>query len=137
MKIKKYCFPFLFTALVLAGCKEKFEPPVTQENLGYLVVDGFLNSGPDTTFIRLSRTKKLTEGTQNSTEQNAQLSIEDADGNALYYFQEFTASGTYILPGMSLDVNSKYRLRINTAKGKQYVSNDIPVIKTPPIDSIA
>jgi hypothetical protein len=119
------------------SCKEKYFPPVTSENLNYLVVDGTLINGPDSTFIRLSRTKTLDDLTPNGGEQNAQMTVEDIEGNTLYNFIPVNNKGLYALNGMNLDIARKYRLRINTTDGNQYVSDDITVKATPPIDSIS
>ena len=134
--MKKYRYHIVILGIIfLSACKEKYIPPVIESNLNYLVVDGSLVNGPDSTIIRLSRTKKLDELPVNTKEQNAQMTVEDADGNVLYYFQEVN-SGTYAVPGMTLDENKKYRLRINTTNGKQYLSDDIMAKETPPIDSV-
>jgi hypothetical protein len=137
MKIKKYTFRFLLAAMLLVGCKERYEPPVLQINPNYLVVDGFLNNSPDSTFIRLSRTRKLDSNLVNSGENNAEITIEDNTGTTLYYFQQINNDGGYTLPGMNLDINNKYRLRIKTADSKEYISDEITVTQTPPIDSIS
>ncbi|MGC4038273.1 MAG: DUF4249 domain-containing protein [Chitinophagaceae bacterium] len=134
---KRYLLQLAFIILLASGCKEKYEPPVIQTDVSALVVDGFLNASSDTTFIRLSHTQKLSEGVNNSQELGAQMSVEDANGNTLYNFQQLNDSGIYIVPGMSLDINAKYRLRITRPNGKQYESDEIPVVKTPPIDSIS
>lgn len=135
MKTKHYFL--LFTFCILFSCKQAYDPPVVKTDLSLLVVDGFLNNGTDTSFIRLSRTKKIAEGTANAAENGAQMIIEDEASNPLYFFQQQNNNGVYILPGMSLDINRKYRLRINTATGKQYLSDELPVSNTPPIDSVS
>ena len=135
--MQKSFLQLLVAIIISAGCKEKFEPPVIQQDLNALVVDGFLNNSGDTTYIRLSHTNKLGDTVRNSQENGAQLSVEDAGGNTLYNFQRLNDNGMYIVPGMNLDLNSKYRLRISLANGKQYLSDEIPVIKTPPVDSIS
>jgi Domain of unknown function (DUF4249) len=126
----------MLAVLLLTACKENYEPPVVKTNLNLLVVDGFLNNSSDTTTIRLSRTRKLADGIANSAETNSQIMIEDAAGTVLYYFQEIN-NGNYIVPGMNLDINKKYKLRINTTDGKQYASDEIEVKPTPLIDSIS
>lgn len=137
MKTKYTIYFSLFALCTLLGCKQAYEPPIIQTDLGLLVVDGFLNNGNDTTFIRLSRTRKIAEGLKNSGENGAQLLIEDDSNTPVYFFQQLNTDGVYILPGMSLDINRKYRLRINTATGKQYQSDELLVSDTPPIDSIS
>ncbi len=133
--IKKVTIQFFFLSILLAGCKERFEPKILKTDLNLLVVDGFLNNSSETTEIRLSRTSKLNEGTAGIPESNAQLYVEDEAGNIIYYFQE-TGNGVYIVPGMNLDLNRKYKLKINTSDGKQYASEAITVKQTPPIDSV-
>jgi len=126
----------MVTGLLLTACKENYEPPVIKTNPYLLVVDGFINNSADTTSIYLSRTRKLSDGATNSPEIHAQLTLEDASGAILYYFQE-KDNGNYIVPGISLDVNRTYKLRINTADGKHYASDEIQVKQTPPIDSVS
>ncbi|MGC4038264.1 MAG: DUF4249 domain-containing protein [Chitinophagaceae bacterium] len=121
---------------VFCTCKQRYEPPVLTINPNYLVVDGFLNNGPDSTFIRLSRARKLDSNLVNSGEKNAELYIEDVQGNVLYSFKELNDDGLYTVPGMVLDSNTRYRLRIKTVNGKQYLSDEMAVQQSPKIDSI-
>ena len=121
----------VFGSVLIIGafisCKEKYEPPVTQLNLNYLVVDGTLINGADSTIIRLSRTQLLDQNPATKGERNAQVTLEDTDGNTLYNFIQLNEKGDYAVPGMDLDINRKYHLRINTANGSQYVSDDLAV----------
>lgn len=127
----------LFIAVtLLAHCKVKYDPPAVSTDAGYLVVDGFLNNSADTTFIRLSHTRKPDSNLLNSGEKNATITIEDNEGNTLYNLKESGSNGSYTLPGMNLDINNKYRLRIKTTNGKEYLSDEITVKQTPAIDSI-
>ena len=137
MILKKFTYCAMVIGLIfLSACKEKYFPPAGQSNLNYLVVDGTLINGPDSTYIRLSRTKKLDDTSPNGGEQNAQITVEDAESNTLYNFTPVNNAGLYTIPGMNLDLNKKYRVRINTTDGNQYVSDDISVKATPPVDSI-
>ncbi|MEJ0101801.1 MAG: DUF4249 domain-containing protein [Bacteroidota bacterium] len=129
-------YSFLYALTLVTSCKERYQPPVTKTDLGYLVVDGTLINGPDSTIIRLSRAKKLDEDPTASGEQNAQMTVEDSAGNTVYNFSQLNEKGMYVVPGMNLDVNKKYKLRINTTDGNQYVSDNIIIKQTPPIDSI-
>lgn len=137
--MKKGRIIILFMVLtVMNSCREDYRPPAISSSPGYLVVDGFLNNSTDTTFIRLSRTAKLEADliSTNDPEKNAQLSVDDEGGNSVYSFQPYQTEGEYFVPGMSLNINKKYTLKIKTADGRQYVSDNIPAILTPPIDSI-
>jgi hypothetical protein len=46
-------------------------------------------------------------------------------------------NGTYACTGLNLDNAHKYRLSIKTANNKQYLSDYIPVLNSPPIDSVS
>jgi len=122
--------------IFFCSCKDRYTPSVTRSNLNYLVVDGILNNSTDSTFIRLSRTRRLDSSLINSGEKNAEMSIEDNAGNTLYYFKQLNDNGTYAVPGLNLTAGNMYRLRIKTANGKEYLSDEIPVQQSPRIDSI-
>ncbi len=102
-------------------------------------MDGFLNNSNDSTIIHLSRTTELSEDytVDRNGEFNAHMTVEDEAGNTVYTFVPVNNKGLYTIPGMNLDENKKYRLRIHTTDGNEYVSDDIPVKKNPPIDSIS
>lgn len=125
----------MFFIAVVTGCKEPFAPKLQQRDVSLLVVDGYLNNSPEVTQIRLSRTRKLDEGTRGGGELNASMYVEDENGTIVYYFTE-TGDGYYIVPGMNLDTRKKYRLKINTSDGKLYASDEIIVKQTPAIDSV-
>ena len=132
-----YCALLFLASTLLCTCKDKYVPSVIQSNLNYLVVDGLLINGADSTIIRLSRTSLLDENVAKAGEENAQMTVEDAEGNTLYNFVQLNKKGQYAVPGMNLDITKKYRLRINTTDGNQYVSDDVTIKDTPPIDSIS
>ncbi|MGC4036355.1 MAG: DUF4249 domain-containing protein [Chitinophagaceae bacterium] len=132
---KSYTLP-LVAFLLSVGCKQNYLPLVISNPPSLLVVDGFLNNSiNDTTYIKLSRTNKLSEGVVNSAELNAVLSIEDESGNILYTSSE-NGGGSYIFPGISLDPDQHYKLRIHTNNGQEYLSDILSGATTPPIDSI-
>jgi len=135
MIARKHFFQLLCTLVFAAGCRENYEPPAIQSGVTALVVDGFINNSSDTTFIHLSHTNKLSDGVNHSAVLGAQMTLEDLSGTTLYSFIPLNDSGIYVVPGMQLDINSKYRMRILIGS-KQYISDEIPIVKTPPIDSI-
>lgn len=119
-------------------CRQRYDPPLTQKLYNYLVVEGVLINGADTTFLRLSRARKLDDNPQRNGEQNARLSVEDAEsGFTVYNFTPAGNNGLYMISGMKLNLDKKYRLRITTTDGNHYVSDDISVISTPSIDSVS
>ncbi len=125
----------LCIALLISGCKKPFTP---QGALGdankYLVIDGTINSGNDSTFIKLSRTKKFDTVIVVDPEKNAQVTVE-SDANNTYRLPE-VSPGTYSAAPLNLSNSHKYRLRIKTSDNKEYISDFVAVKNPPPIDSI-
>jgi hypothetical protein len=122
-------------ALLLAGCLQPFNPPEISGGQGFLVVDGFLNAGGDTTTIRLSRSQNLADAEAPPSEVRAQVSIE-SDGGVAYRLTE-TDGGRYLLTGFLPGTGQQYRLRIRTGGSQEYLSEYVPAKLTPPIDSVS
>ncbi|MBD0298115.1 MAG: DUF4249 domain-containing protein [Flavisolibacter sp.] len=123
-----------FTSLL--SCRRPYEPPEVKADNRFLVVDGVINSTPDAaTTITLSRTRRLVDTITSSAELRATLFLESSSG-VIYPFIE-KGKGVYTLDRLNLNANEKYRLKINTANGKQYASEYVPVKQTPPIDSLS
>ena len=121
--------------LIFIGCKKAFTPPNALSNTSkYLVIDGVINSGNDSTFIKLSRTKKFENGIVIDYETGAQVTVE-GDANDTYPLTEISP-GTYSAAPLNLNNARKYRLRIKTNGGKEYLSDFVVVKNAPPIDSI-
>jgi hypothetical protein len=125
----------LLIFLILAGCKKAFTPPnaLTDTNK-YLVIDGVINTGSDSTFIKLSRTKKFENGIVIDHETGAQVTVE-SDANDIFPLTEISP-GTYSAAPLTLDNSHKYRLRIKTANSEEYLSDYVIVKNSPPIDSV-
>lgn len=98
------------------------------------MIDGVINAGSDSTFIKLSRTKKFENGIVIDHEIGAQLTVE-GDDNSSHHLVE-TVPGTYASAGLNLGSSHKYRLRIKTTNGKEYLSDFVVVKNSPPIDSV-
>ena len=98
------------------------------------MVDGFLNSSPDSTYIKLKYTRNLRDTAPAIPALNATLLVE-GDQNSLVPLYE-NGKGIYgnLLP---LKTSEKYRLPITTSDGTKYQSDYIPFRLTPPIDSIS
>ena len=116
------------------ACKEKYVSPVSSPATGYLVVEGVVNSGPGNTNIRLTRTSKLGDRTI-IFEKNAQVKVE-GENNVAYTLLEKT-TGNYSVDNLNLPNNQKYRLRIKTTGGKEFLSDFVEVKKNPPIDTVS
>ncbi len=127
---------YIVLLVLSAGCKQRYTPPVTSPGAGYLVVEGFINNGPEPTTIKLTRTTKIVDTASVVYEHNARVIIEGDDGES-YPLPE-SGAGIYTTASLpALGRANKYRLHISTANGSEYMSDYSPVKTTPPIDSIS
>ncbi|HEY8658101.1 MAG TPA: DUF4249 domain-containing protein [Hanamia sp.] len=131
----KKLFIYILFLIIAAGCKEKYLPPVQSPNTGYLVVEGFINSGQEPTSITLTRTTKLYDSVNIIYEHNAVVNIE-GENQESFPLSEI-GNGVYRSSSLNLNKNEKYRLKIMTQDGKEYASDFASVKSTPDIDSIS
>jgi len=125
----------LFAVIVAAiSCKKPYDPPAIRGPNGYLVVEGVINSGTDSTFITLSRTVNL-DSISFKPELQAILTVQ-GDNNNSYPLIEL-GKGRYGCAGLNLDNSHQYHLSIKTANGEAYQSAFLPVLNSPPIDSVS
>jgi hypothetical protein len=125
----------VFITVISVGCKKPYNPPAINASASYLVVEGVINAGADSTFIKLSHTVNLSSKVIANPELHALLTIE-SDQNTSYPLTE-AAKGTYVSAGLNLDNSRKYRLRIKTANNEQYLSDFVPVVNAPAIDTVS
>jgi len=133
VKFTVHLFFLGLIVLAIASCKKPYEPPVITSPYSYLVVDGVINTGADSTFIMLSRTTNLADSVKRSGEKGATVELI-TNGGATYPFTE-VRNGVYAHEGLNLDVSKTYKLSIAT-NGQHYLSDDIIVKVTPPIDNV-
>ncbi len=121
-------------AIWALGCKKPYTPNIISSNNNYLVVEGNINTGTDSTTIRLSRTVNLSSGVNINPELNATVAIQD-NQNQTYNLHSI-GGGIYTSAILTLDNTRTYRLNITTSDGKTYQSDYVPAMASPPIDSI-
>jgi hypothetical protein len=121
--------------VVLAGCLEPYQAPELNNDLNSLVVDGFIDITDQTATVRLSRTSKLSTGRSFAAEPGAQVSLEESGQPILTPLVE-RPNGVYVASGLQLNLARQYRLHISTTQGRSYVSDDIVMKQSPPIDSV-
>ncbi|HWB27377.1 MAG TPA: DUF4249 domain-containing protein [Chitinophagaceae bacterium] len=129
------CKRLLWLASVISvGCKEHYRPPVITTNRNYLVVDGVIVSGNDSTIIKLSRTIRISDTILPAPETGATVIVKGESGDQYPLTEE--GGGRYVSAGLKLNVNQQYQLTINTTDGKLYESDFVEVKQSPPIDSV-
>ncbi len=121
-------------AVIITGCRETYNPPAITAPDSYLVVEGTINSGADSTIFRLSRTVNLSATNTSNPERLASVTVE-SDAGAGFKLAEIR-DGYYVTEALNLDNSKKYRLRIETTDSREYLSDFVPVTPTPPIDSV-
>ena len=126
---------FYFLLFVLVCCKKPFNPPASSTPNSYLVVEGFINSGNDSTVIMLSKTVQLTGKTTYNPVLGATVTVE-GEKNGVYTLLDNTGNGHYnSYSSLNLSSSQKYRVKI-LINNRQYASDFVEVKQTPPIDSI-
>jgi len=131
--MRTYLYPIFLLLLPALACKQTYEPPVIAHPPNDLVVEGWIETnGVDSTVFTLSRTVKL-DSNAYTPESGATVVIEDSLQNT-YPLRE-TQPGTYSYPAFVFNNTTTYRMRITTG-GKQYASDFVSLVSSPPIDSI-
>lgn len=125
---------WLLLLLVMGACKDRYNAPVHIPPTGYLVVEGFINVGIGSTDVTLSRATGL-DSPYVRPEGNAQVSVEAENGTS--YQLTDTGNAHYTVSQIPVDLGQKYRLRIVTSLGGEYLSDFTAPIVTPDIDSVS
>jgi len=119
--------------VLLYACKEKYLPEVKDVNPNYIVIDGFINTGGDSTIIKLSRTFKL-ESKAVTTPERGAIVVVEVEGAASYTLPELSSKpGVYAIPSISQDQTKKYRLRVRAKDNKEYLSDFVESKVSPPV----
>jgi Domain of unknown function (DUF4249) len=119
--------------MILGACKDKYMPHINQPAAGFLVVEGYINSGTDSTFIYLSRSSDL-DSIQIFPESGAQIEVQSEQGASYPLLEQ--SVGKYGVDHLPIDPTQKYRVHIRTSNGKEYLSDLSEVKITPAIDSL-
>ena len=132
--MKKF-FSLATLLFLLHACVEPFAPPEITSASRYLVVDGSLNMSPaGVSQIKLSRTQNIYDQGGPQPEIRAKVTVEGDQGSRFAFVEG--EKGVYQLAATPFKAAEKYRLRIRTIGNKEYLSAYVPVVKTPPIDSV-
>lgn len=131
----KIFFLILLTGVLIGSCREAYLPPVVSDYSNFLVIEGIVKAGGDTSYIKLTRTRSLDDTTTEIAEANATITLQSKSG-ANYVFQN-KGNGNYQLPPTTLSTGESYRMLITTLFGDSWESDYVPVKITPAIDSVS
>lgn len=134
MKTSKTFLLIYLSLLVQVSCVDPYAPPALTQNHHFLVVDGMLTYGGNPTSIKLSRTAMVSDTSYIMPEQGAQVLVEGEDNSSFELVGN--EKGEYKTDQLNLNEEGKYRLRIRTSEGKEYLSDYVEVKETPAIDSL-
>jgi hypothetical protein len=118
------------------GCTQTYTPPAIAHPATSLVVEGFIDAGPDSTYFDLTHTFPL-DSTAIPTpipELGATVTIQGTDNSS--YILGQVGNGMYGAQLPTLQPNALFRIDIKTTSGKEYASDYVPLVTNPPIDSI-
>jgi hypothetical protein len=124
----------IFLLPLVIGCKKPYNPPAIAAVTNYLVVEGMIDTGADSTIIKLSRTVSISSFAGSTPELHALVTVEDNQNNS-YPINEI-GNGEYASPPLGLTNTRLYRISIKTSNGETYLSNFVQPKQAPPIDSI-
>jgi hypothetical protein len=117
----------------LVGCIDPYVPSELKPAGAILVIDGHVeNSGEST--VKLTRSQNLLDDTPPAAETGATIQAEDDKGTKFTFVHQ--GNGIYKLPPQSFTAE-KYRLYVKTSGGREYLSEFVPVVNSPAIDSIS
>ena len=131
----KSFYIFIVVALLgLSSCKERYNPETTSINSNVLIVEGFINTGADSTFVKLSRSVILANKNLANPEVGATLTIETSANESRVLVEK--GKGVYATSPLNFGLNKKYRLKIRTKNGSTYESDFVEATVSPQIDSV-
>jgi len=133
-------------SLILCGCITEYEAKRIDEVMDILVVEGVITDNE--TVITLSRSVNLSEESSFSASVDNAVVFVECDNGTQWQAEPNNFKGRYIIKMGQLDLDSKYRLKIEieesdrnhdsyaTTKRYEYYSAFSYPVKTPEIDSI-
>ena len=132
--MRKFCTIYILV-FALLSCKKPYNPQIISSPNSYLVVEGVINTSVDSTVIKISRTFNLNSKITTKPELGATVTVE-GENEYVTYLADIYGNGHYFTYDINLPLSQRYRLRIVTSTGDQYLSDYLVVKPTPPIDSI-
>jgi hypothetical protein len=135
MVTKKILILSVFTVVIAyLACKKPFNPESLQGFKSALVVEGVINSS-GVTNIYLTRSLDLDDKIAVKPELKATVQVLSENNTAVNLVEK--GGGLYSIPQLTLNSTQKYRLKIRTLAGSEYLSDPMAIKITPPIDNLA
>ena len=119
--------------LILSGCLDPYEPPVSKETVDFLVVDGHINASSGIATVKLSRGVSLGDEGAAPVVSDALVKITGSDG--IVTVLPSVAPGRYEVSSYFQFQNS-YRLSVGLQNGQSYVSDWITLQRNYPVENL-
>jgi hypothetical protein len=127
------CLSALLLSLLFC-CRKPYNPNFIASAGSYLVVDGIINAGNDSTIFFLSKTVNTNAKKTANPVVGASVEVESDAGGSWPLISD--SNGRYVSGPLNLSSSQNYRIHVSTSDGLQYVSDFVPLKLTPPIDSV-
>src|ERR1700760_3967782 len=98
--MKKLNYISLLLVVLTYACKKPYDPPAINVQTGYLVVEGTINTGADSTIIKLSHTVHVSDSVTANPVSGATVVVQ-SDQNTNYPLID-AGNGSYVSPGLNL-----------------------------------
>lgn len=134
MKYWQWYVASLITISLIA-CVEPYDPPLEHSDVNHVVIDGFLNASEHYATVSVTRTLPVKSTEQTPPESGAYVRIVDNEGWGFLLTE--TAPGRYGGYVGPVDTERQYQLLVRTRDNRNYASDFVKIMKTPPIDSIS
>jgi hypothetical protein len=119
--------------IILVGCIDPYLPPEIKSAGAILVIDGHIDFNRTST-IKLSLSQNIYENGETAKVDGAVVALENENG--VKYPLTAEGNGNYSLAPQAL-APIKHRLTVRTPDAKQYASQFVEIINSPPIDSVS
>jgi Domain of unknown function (DUF4249) len=133
--MKLHRLKYFLPILLVSACLEPFSVELPAEELGSLVVEGYINAGHGVSVFKLSRAVPV-DNTDQLVDRETHAIVQIVnDRNERFPLTELQ-DGLYTTEELDLPTDALYRIDITLAKGRKYQSDLMPVKITPEIDSV-
>ncbi len=128
--MKKAFWSFVVLLVAVQACRTPFDPEVSSQQTGFLVVEGYLDSEGKRSELKLSRSAPLASDTGFAAESGATVTLNSASGESYLLTEE--EEGSYLFE-VDISEDQTYYLEIFLRSGERYRSSEMKPILTPDI----
>lgn len=119
--------------IFMLACVEPFSPPAIKSEGQRIVIDGFLDYKEQALAVSVFYTQALSDPAHALPVESATVRVEDDTG--VESFAYYAGDGVYRQDLLTVDPSKTYRIVV-TEGAHSYASEFVPVMQTPPIDSL-